>query len=69
MTPETPCEELGRLREVVFFQLNNGSGGLLEAAVLVLLPVPAGDGALHAGALGENRLQYPFGGSECELTC
>lgn len=38
----------------------HGAGAGLEADVLVLLPVPAGHGALHAGALGADRLQYPM---------
>lgn len=37
----------------------HGAGSLREAAELVLLPVPAGDGPLHAGALGEDPVQYP----------
>lgn len=32
----------------------------LETNVVVLLPVSAGDRALHVGALGANDLQYPF---------
>ena len=40
---------------------NHGSGGLLEAAVVVLLPISAGDGAVHAGAVGADRVQYPSG--------
>lgn len=34
----------------------------MEAVILVLLPVPAGDGAVHAGALGADGVQYPFPG-------
>lgn len=37
----------------------HGAGASMEANVLVLLPVPAGHCALHAGALGANRVQYP----------
>lgn len=37
----------------------DGAGAGLEADVLVLLPVPAGHGALHAGALGADCVQYP----------
>lgn len=37
----------------------HGAGASMEADVLVLLPVPAGHCALHAGALGANRVQYP----------
>lgn len=37
----------------------HGAGAGLEADVLVLLPVPAGHGALHAGTLGADRVQYP----------
>lgn len=37
----------------------HGVGASMEADVLVLLPVPAGHCALHAGALGANRVQYP----------
>lgn len=32
----------------------------LEANVVALLPVSAGDGSLHAGALGADRVQYPL---------
>lgn len=47
------------------FRDRDGARRLLEAAVLVLLPVPPGDRALHAGALGEDGVQYPFSsGSE-----
>lgn len=35
------------------------AGAGLETNVLVLLPVSAGHGALHAGALGEDGVQYP----------
>ena len=37
----------------------DGAGAGLETDVLVLLPVPAGHGALHAGALGADCVQYP----------
>lgn len=37
----------------------HGAGASMETDVLVLLPVPAGHCALHAGALGANRVQYP----------
>lgn len=40
--------------------LNHGAGGLLEAVVVVLLPISSGDGPLHVGALGEDSVQYPF---------
>lgn len=32
----------------------------LEANVVALLPVSAGDGSLHAGALGADGVQYPL---------
>lgn len=37
----------------------HGAGLGLEADVVAVLPVPAGHRALHAGALGAHRLQYP----------
>lgn len=37
----------------------HGAGASMETDVLVLLPIPAGHCALHAGALGANRVQYP----------
>lgn len=39
----------------------HGAGASMEADVLVLLPVPAGHCALHAGALGANRVQFDAG--------
>lgn len=39
----------------------DGAGAGLEADVLVLLPVPAGHGALHAGALGADCVQFHAG--------
>lgn len=39
----------------------DGAGAGLEADVLVLLPVPAGHGALHAGTLGADRVQFNAG--------
>lgn len=49
----------------------HGAGLGVEADVVAVLPVPAGHRALHAGALGAHRLQYPSagrawpGGCEC----
>lgn len=40
----------------------HGAGLGLEADVVAVLPVPAGHRALHAGALGAHRLQYPSAG-------
>lgn len=39
----------------------DGAGAGLEADVLVLLPVPAGHGAVHAGALGAHHVQFHAG--------
>lgn len=39
---------------------DHGPGWLLEAVVLVLLPVSSGYGLVHAGALGEDGVQYPL---------
>lgn len=40
----------------------HGAGLGLEADVVAVLPVPAGHRAVHAGALGAYRLQYPSAG-------
>lgn len=45
--------------------INHGPGWLLEAVILVLLPISSGDGAVHAGAMGEDGVQYLL---TCEIT-
>ena len=56
-------------------KLKHGPGWLLEAVILVLLPISSGDGAVHAGALGADGVQYPLmcqvtsGGWTSGLTC
>lgn len=39
----------------------DGAGAGLEADVLVLLPVAAGHGTVHAGALGADCVQFHAG--------
>lgn len=46
-------------------KLKHGSGWLLEAVIVVLLPISSGDGAVHAGALGADGVQYPL---MCQVT-
>lgn len=41
--------------------VRDGAGAGLEANVVVLLPVPAGHGALHAGAVGADCVQFHAG--------